>query len=77
MRTLQRTINLSVGLVLVLAACGRTSTQPAVQPASQRGQRAVVNTATAIVLTPTLAKKFVFDTQALQPSLRYRQRPMC
>ncbi|XSG73506.1 hypothetical protein ACP8Y2_15090 [Herpetosiphon llansteffanensis] len=63
MPTLQRTINLSIGLLLVFAACGRTNTQPAVQPASQSGQIAVVHTATAIVPSPTLAKKFVFDTQ--------------
>ncbi|MBM7845979.1 hypothetical protein [Herpetosiphon giganteus] len=63
MRSLQRTIIFSLGLLLILAACGRTNTQPAVQPASQSGQGSVVNTATAIVPSPTLAKKFVFDTQ--------------
>ncbi|KPL87049.1 hypothetical protein [Herpetosiphon geysericola] len=62
MRSLQRTINLSVGLLLILAACGRTSNQPAASPV-QRGQVVVVHTATAIVPSPTVAKKFVFDTQ--------------
>ncbi|MFD3164169.1 hypothetical protein [Herpetosiphon sp. NSE202] len=81
MRSLQRTINLSVGLLLILAACGRTNNQPAVQPASQSGQIAVVHTATALVPSPTLAKKFVFDTQvaisiATELSLSPTPRPI-
>ncbi len=77
----QRTIIFSLSLLLVLVACGRTSTQPAVQPASQSGQIAVVHTATALVPSPTLAKKFVFDTQvaisiATELSLSPTPRPI-
>ncbi|MBM7845978.1 hypothetical protein [Herpetosiphon giganteus] len=50
MRSLQRTINLSVGLLLVLAACGQTINQPAASPA-QRGQGAL--TIPSITIHPT------------------------
>ena len=58
-----RIINLGLGLLLALAACGRSTNQSAIQSSSQSGRIQIVSTATANIPTSTLAKKFVFDTQ--------------